>query len=103
LGFPTGWSFTTHKESSGVITHAPAAYFLVPLPGIEEEEAPTSTTLSHVNLAPSSYFLAPLPGRRVEDVCKGSFCTHILYFVIILLYFIYFFTCIILYQKFKKN
>jgi hypothetical protein len=24
LGFPTGWSFTTHKESSGAVTHAPA-------------------------------------------------------------------------------
>jgi hypothetical protein len=24
LGFPTGWSFTTHKETSGAITHAPA-------------------------------------------------------------------------------
>jgi hypothetical protein len=33
LGFPTGWSFTTHKESSGAITHAPAALFLAPLPG----------------------------------------------------------------------
>jgi hypothetical protein len=33
LGFPTGWSFTTHKESSGSITHAPAALFLAPLPG----------------------------------------------------------------------
>jgi hypothetical protein len=42
------------KESSGAINHAPAANFLAPLPGIEEEEAPTSTTLSHVNLAPSA-------------------------------------------------
>jgi hypothetical protein len=24
LGFPTGWSFTTHKETSGAINHAPA-------------------------------------------------------------------------------
>jgi hypothetical protein len=46
-------------------------------------------------------FLALLPGRRVEDLCKGSLRTHILYFVIVLLYFIYF-TCIILYQKPKK-
>jgi hypothetical protein len=29
------------------------ALFLASLPGIEEEEAPTSTTLSHLNLAPS--------------------------------------------------
>jgi hypothetical protein len=53
LGFPTGWSFTTHKETSGAINHALAALFL-----------------------------APLPGREVEDLCKGSFRTHILYFVI---------------------
>jgi hypothetical protein len=37
----------------------------------------------------------------VEDFCKGSFRTHIIYFVIVLLYFIYF-TCIVLYQKPKK-
>jgi hypothetical protein len=29
--------------------------FLVPLPGIEEEEAPTSTTHSHINLASSEH------------------------------------------------
>jgi hypothetical protein len=54
LGFPTGWLSTTHKDS--LLPHQPpAANFLVLLPGIEEEEeAPTSTTLSHVNLAPSS-------------------------------------------------
>jgi histone deacetylase 1/2 len=26
LGFPTGWSFTTHKETSGAINHAPAVF-----------------------------------------------------------------------------
>jgi hypothetical protein len=73
LGFPTGWSFTTHKETSGAINHAPAANFL-----------------------------APLPGRKVEDLCKGSFLhTHPLLCFIVLLYFIYF-TCIVLYQKPKK-
>jgi hypothetical protein len=25
LGFPTGWSFTTHKETSGAINHTPAS------------------------------------------------------------------------------
>jgi hypothetical protein len=40
-----GWSFTTHQ-----------ANFLAPLPGIEEEEAPTSTTFSHVNYAPATMF-----------------------------------------------
>jgi hypothetical protein len=42
--------------------------FLAPLPGIEEEEAPTSTTFSHVNYAPAKHqqdiFLAPLPGKK---------------------------------------
>jgi hypothetical protein len=80
LGFPTGWSFTTHQVN-----------FLAPLPGIEEEEAPISTTLSHVNLAPAADFLAPLPGRRVEDFCKGSFLhTHpLLYYCFALLYLFY--------------
>jgi hypothetical protein len=73
LGFPTGWSFTTHKESSGAITHAPAANFL-----------------------------APLPGRRVEDLCKGSFShAHpLLCYCFALLYFI--FTCIVLSKTQKK-
>jgi hypothetical protein len=36
------------------INTAPSTSFLAPLPGIEEEEAPISTTRSHVNLAPSN-------------------------------------------------
>jgi hypothetical protein len=39
------------NKFSGTIITAPTTSFLAPLPGIEEEEAPTSTTLSHVNLA----------------------------------------------------
>jgi hypothetical protein len=46
-------------------------FFLAPLPGIEEEEAPTSTTFSHVNYAPAANFLALLPVKR--NFCKGSF------------------------------
>jgi hypothetical protein len=56
--------------------------------GIEEEEAPTSTTHSHVNLAPSKdIFLAPLPGKKKTS--RREFRTHILYFVLsfALLYF----------------
>jgi hypothetical protein len=71
-GFPTGRSFTTSQQ---VFWH-------------------------HHHRAITS-FLASLPGRRLEDFCEGSFRTHILYFVIVLLYFIYF-SCIILYQKPKK-
>jgi hypothetical protein len=48
------------------------ANFLAPLPGIEEEEAPTSTTLSHVNLAPAANFLAPLPGKSGR-LLRGEF------------------------------
>jgi hypothetical protein len=47
-------------------------------------------------------FSGAVAGEEVEDFCEGSFRTHILYIVIVLLYFIYF-TCIILYQKTQKN
>jgi hypothetical protein len=60
LGFPTGWSFTTQQATS----------FLAPLPGIEEEEAPTSTTFSHVNYTPASSNY-PL-GRIALNVCFGN-------------------------------
>jgi hypothetical protein len=52
LIIPSSWgsqligNFHHHHQSHQAI-------FLAPLPGIEEEEAPTSTTHSHVNLAPS--------------------------------------------------
>jgi hypothetical protein len=48
-------------------------------------------------LAPStasSFFSGAVAGEEVEDFCEWSFRTHILYFVIALLYFIYF-TCIV--------
>jgi hypothetical protein len=38
LGFPTGWSFTTHKESFGAINHALAANFLAPLSGTTKKK-----------------------------------------------------------------
>jgi hypothetical protein len=76
LGFPTGWSSTTHKD---------VCY--------------TSTSL--IKLAPAALFLAPLPGRK-EDFCEGSSShTHTLLCFIVLPYFIYF-TCIAFYQKPKK-
>jgi hypothetical protein len=46
----------------------------------------------------SSSFSGAVAGEEVEDFCEGSFRTHILYFIIAFLYFIYF-TCIVLYQK----
>jgi hypothetical protein len=78
LGFPTSWSFTTHKDCCWG----------------------TKKNNLHRQLA-ISYFSGAVAREKVEDFCKGSFRTHILYFVIVLLYFIYF-TCIILYQKPKK-
>jgi hypothetical protein len=49
----------------------------------------------------SSSFYGTVAGEEVEDFCEGSFCTHILYFVIALLYFIYF-TCIVFIKNPKK-
>jgi hypothetical protein len=53
----------------------------------------------YINTAPqSSYFLAPLLGKR--RLLQGEFRTHILYFVLVLLYSI--FACIILSKIQKK-
>jgi hypothetical protein len=73
--------------------------FLAPLPGIEEEEAPTSTTLSHVNLAPAGLFLAPLLGKK-KTCARGVSHAHPL------LCFSFAFILFLLasfYQKHKKN
>jgi hypothetical protein len=45
------------------------------LPGIEGEEAPTSTTPSHINLAPAASFLVPLPGKSGRPL-QGEFFAH---------------------------
>jgi hypothetical protein len=47
------------------------------LPGTKEEEAPTSTTLSHVNLAPAALFLAPLPGTEEEEAPTSTTLSHV--------------------------
>jgi hypothetical protein len=67
--------------------------------GIEEEEAPTSTTFSHVNYAPARFFWRHCRGKR--RLLQGEFRTHILYFVLVLLYFI--FACIVFIKNTKKN
>jgi hypothetical protein len=59
---------------------------------IHHAQGPSATR----QLGISSFFSGAVAGEEVEDFCEGSFRTHILYFVIVLLYFIYF-TCIILY------
>jgi hypothetical protein len=69
------------------------AIFLAPLPGIEEEEAPTSTTRSHVNYAPAAIFLALLPGR------KGV--SHFQTFTLLLFCFTLFLPAYF-YQKYKQ-
>jgi hypothetical protein len=43
--------------------------------GLEEEEAPTSTTFSHVNYAPAANFLVPLPGKSGRPL-QGEFFAH---------------------------
>jgi hypothetical protein len=67
------------------------AIFLAPLPGIEEEEAPTSTTRQQ-------FFWRRCRGKR--GFLQGSLSLPIFYFVIVLLYFI--FACIFL-SKIQKN
>jgi hypothetical protein len=74
------------------------ANFLAPLPGIEEEEAPTSTTFSHVNYAPAANFLAPLPGKKKTSAMGVSHAHPLLCFK-------FYFTLFLLasfYQKHKK-
>jgi hypothetical protein len=88
LGFPTGQTSTRHQ-----------AVFLAPLPGIEEEEAPTSTTRSHINYAPAAIFLAPLP-RRKRISARGV--SHFQSFTLLLFCFILFLLASF-YKKYKKN
>jgi hypothetical protein len=85
-GFPTGRSFTRLHQ-----------VFLAPLPGNEEEEeeAPTSTKRQQ-NI---TSFSSAVAGEE-EDFCKGSFRTHILYFV--LSFALPYFTCIVLSKTQKK-
>jgi hypothetical protein len=68
------------------------------LPGTEEEEAPTSTTFSHVNYAPARIFLAPLPGKKKTSARRVSHAHPLLCFK-------FCFTLFLLasfYQKHKK-
>jgi hypothetical protein len=58
-----------------------------------------TSLISHTITAPSTSFSGAVAGEE-EDVCEGSFCMHILYFVLSFA-FIYF-TCIIL-SKTQKN
>jgi hypothetical protein len=62
------------------------------LPGIEEEEAPTSTTLSHVNLA-------PLPGKKKTSARGVSHAHPLLCFSFSFILFL----LASFYQKHKKN
>jgi hypothetical protein len=67
--------------------------------------APTSTTRHSSFLAPSpssSYFSGAVAGEEEKTSARGVLRTHILYFVIVLLYFIYFYLhCFI--SKTQKN
>jgi hypothetical protein len=78
-----------------IINTTPSTSFLAPLPGTEEEEAPTSTTRQQ-NI---TSFLAPLP-RRGKTSARGVSHAQSFYFVYFFLYFI--FACIVL-SKTQKN
>jgi hypothetical protein len=52
-------------------------------------------------LAPSSSFSGAVAGEECKTSARGVFRTHILYFVIVLLYFI--FTCIVFLSKTQKK
>jgi hypothetical protein len=72
LGFPTGRSFTSSTPRHQQV-------FWHRCRGIEEEEAPTSTTFSHVNYAPAkrqASFLAPLPGRKKKTSAREVLHAH---------------------------
>jgi hypothetical protein len=60
LGFPTGWSFTTHKDCCW---------------GTKKNNLPRKLAIS--------CFSGVVAGEEVEDFCEGSFRTHILYFVLL--------------------
>jgi hypothetical protein len=90
LGFPTRRLYIYNSY----INTAPPTSFLAPLPGIKEEEAPTST-MRQQNINKLSGAVA---GEK-EDFYKGSLSLPIFYFVIVLLYFI--FACIFL-SKIQK-
>jgi hypothetical protein len=65
LGF-TNWPVFYYKPTSFLAPSSPChqQVFWRRCRGLEEEEAPTSTIFSHVNLAPAASFLALLPGRK---------------------------------------
>jgi hypothetical protein len=82
-------------DNLGFITEGKlAAIFIKPSLGVSNwpiiftSSTNTNKFSGTIITTPSTSFLAPLPGRK-EDFCKGSFHTHILYFVLsfALLYF----------------
>jgi uncharacterized BrkB/YihY/UPF0761 family membrane protein len=71
---------------------------LASLSGIEEEEAPASTTRQQN----SNKFPGAVAGVK-EDFCKGSLSLLIFLFVIVLLILFTLFLLTSFYQKYKKN
>jgi hypothetical protein len=64
--------------------------------------ASLSTTYSHVIVAPAANFLAPLPGRKKKTSARGVFA-HTSFTLLLLCFTLFYFTCIVLYQKPKKK
>jgi hypothetical protein len=87
LGFSNSFSgvnYTPAEQQSSI--------FLAPLPGIEEEESPTSPTCHQ------SIFLAPLPGKK-KIFARGV--SHVQSFTLLLFCFTLFLLASF-YQKYKK-
>jgi hypothetical protein len=68
------------------------------LPGTKEEEAPTSTTFSHINYTPARFFWRRCRGKR--RLLREEFRTHILYFVLSFAFTLFLLASV--YQKHKK-
>jgi hypothetical protein len=85
LGFPTGWSFTT-QQATAIFWHR--------CRGPKKNNLPRQ-------LHASSFFSGAVAGEEWKTSTRGVFRTHILYFVIVLLYFI--FTCMFYIKNPKKK
>jgi hypothetical protein len=72
LIIPSSWG------SQWAVLTSHQAVFLAPLPGIEEEEAPTSTTRSHVNYAPAGGDGRSGPGWRGQGLTRATWCPLLL-------------------------
>jgi hypothetical protein len=98
LIIPSSWGSQLDGEKPSTPHHI-KTFFWHHCQGMEEEEAPTSTTFSHVNYAPARFFWRLCRGKR--RLLQGEFRTHILYFVLSFSFTL--FLLALFYQKHKKS